>query len=452
MGLRDHLTGKSSGSPTQKSADAPIDGASNDDTEVLDEETGNVLLALVAQLRPGMDLSRVALPTFVLEPRSMLERIGDSLGHAECVFNTSRNEDAVERFIDVVRYFLSGWHIKVPGVKKPYNPVLGEYFRCRYEYSNGTVGYYIAEQVSHHPPISAFYYTSPENELEIYGELRPKSKFLGNSAATLMGGTSKLRFLDRPDDGLYVISMPNMYARGILFGKQMVFELGDDCKVSNNANDIVCDLDFKTKGFFSGSYNAIAGKIKADGKDVGDISGLWSEQMELKRSKGSKDVLFDARGAKPSPKLVAPLAEQGEYESRRLWSKVTDAIKTKDMKAATDNKVDIEEAQRERAAKREESAEKWAPRYFRLEGDEHVPLFQLPTEASERIPAVHKWIFGDDKNLPERTKPSAAPAATNMAKAGSTSSQRSTAEPAGEKATSSTHVEQPGAANSRVLP
>lgn len=108
----------------------------------------------------------------------MLERIGDSLGHAECVFkcvaplscwmpvlseaySTSRNDDAVERFIDVVRYFLSGWHIKVPGVKKPYNPVLGEYFRCRYEYSNGTVGFYIAEQVSHHPPISCVSSCSP---------------------------------------------------------------------------------------------------------------------------------------------------------------------------------------------------------------------------------------------------------------------------------------------------
>jgi hypothetical protein len=38
-----------------------------------------------------------------------------------------------------------------------YNPILGEIFRCRYDYADGTVGYYIAEQVSHHPPISAWY-------------------------------------------------------------------------------------------------------------------------------------------------------------------------------------------------------------------------------------------------------------------------------------------------------
>lgn len=36
---------------------------------------GIVLSHIISQLRPGADLSRVVLPTFILEPRSMLERI-----------------------------------------------------------------------------------------------------------------------------------------------------------------------------------------------------------------------------------------------------------------------------------------------------------------------------------------------------------------------------------------
>ena len=44
----------------------------------------------------------------------------------------------------------------------------------------------------------------------------------------------------------YVITMPNMYARGILFGK-MVLELGDTCTAKNDANGLSCDLEFKTK-------------------------------------------------------------------------------------------------------------------------------------------------------------------------------------------------------------
>jgi hypothetical protein len=44
----------------------------------------------------------------------------------------------------------------------------------------------------------------------------------------------------------YVITMPNMYARGILFGK-MVLELGDICTAKNEKTGLSCDLEFKTK-------------------------------------------------------------------------------------------------------------------------------------------------------------------------------------------------------------
>jgi hypothetical protein len=64
--------------------------------------------------------------------------------------------------------------------------------------------------VSHHPPISAYFYCSPANNLMIYGELKPKSKFLGNSAATLMGGENRVVLLDRLEDKEYQIEMPNM--------------------------------------------------------------------------------------------------------------------------------------------------------------------------------------------------------------------------------------------------
>jgi hypothetical protein len=52
--------------------------------------------------------------------------------------------------------------------------------------------------------------------------------------------------LDRPEDGEYCISMPNTYARGILFGK-MVLELGDLSTVKNEKTDYSCDVEFKTK-------------------------------------------------------------------------------------------------------------------------------------------------------------------------------------------------------------
>ena len=35
------------------------------------------------QVRPGMDLSKVVLPTFILEPRSFLDKISDYYYHAD---------------------------------------------------------------------------------------------------------------------------------------------------------------------------------------------------------------------------------------------------------------------------------------------------------------------------------------------------------------------------------
>lgn len=100
------------------SADGQVP-ADADDTEDLDEENGSILLHLISQLRIGMDLSKVTLPTFVLEPRSMLERITDFLSYPDLIFGASELADPVDRFVAVTRYYLAGWHIKPKGVKKP---------------------------------------------------------------------------------------------------------------------------------------------------------------------------------------------------------------------------------------------------------------------------------------------------------------------------------------------
>ena len=51
--------------------------------ETVSEENKSLVWVLLKQLRPGMDLSRVALPTFVLEPRSFLNKLSDYYCHAD---------------------------------------------------------------------------------------------------------------------------------------------------------------------------------------------------------------------------------------------------------------------------------------------------------------------------------------------------------------------------------
>jgi len=39
------------------------------------------------------------------------------------------------------------------------------------------------------------------------------------------------------------------------------------------------------QGFFSGTYNALAGRVRHNNSDVGEISGKWSQVMEFKNTK-----------------------------------------------------------------------------------------------------------------------------------------------------------------------
>ena len=59
------------------------------DAEFAREELGveprNIILAIISQATRGMDLHRIAFPTFVLEPRSMLERITDFMAHPQLI-------------------------------------------------------------------------------------------------------------------------------------------------------------------------------------------------------------------------------------------------------------------------------------------------------------------------------------------------------------------------------
>ena len=159
--------------------------------------------------------------------------------------STPQNSASLDRFLDVVKYYLSGWHIGPKGAKKPYNPVLGEVFRCKWNCDDSTESYYVSEQVSHHPPTSAYFYSNPAKGVIAVGNFSPKPKFLGNSIVSIMNGETRMYFLNYPGEE-YILTYPNIYARGILFGS-MFLEIGDNATIKCEASDFVAEIDFKVK-------------------------------------------------------------------------------------------------------------------------------------------------------------------------------------------------------------
>jgi len=149
----------------------------------------------------------------------------------------------------------------------------------------------------------------------------------------------------------------------------MKFELGDHSWIRCEKTGLVADVEFKTKGFISGTYNAITGKIRKDipnSEALYEISGKWTEDMWIKNvATGEKELLFDATGAKHTPCQVRPLEEQEDRESRKLWNVVTNAIIKRDQATATDAKSAIEDRQREETRIRDSDGVTWQPRFFK---------------------------------------------------------------------------------------
>lgn len=153
-------------------------------------------------------------------------------------------DDAFTRMKSVVQWYLSGLYKKPRGLKKPYNPVLGETFRCFWQHPNGSKTFYLAEQVSHHPPVSAFYVTNRQDGFCISASILAKSKFYGNSTSAILDGVAILTLLPRGED--YCLTVPYAHCKGILMGT-LTMELGGKVAIECEKTGYCTEIEFKLK-------------------------------------------------------------------------------------------------------------------------------------------------------------------------------------------------------------
>lgn len=144
----------------------------------------------------------------------------------------------------VVKWYLSGLYKKPKGLKKPYNPILGETFRCHWLHPNGSKTFYIAEQVSHHPPVSAFYVTNRQEGFSITASILAKSKFYGNSTSAILDGIAILSLLPRGEN--YTLTVPYAHCKGILMGT-LSMELGGKVSIECEKTGYSTEIEFKLK-------------------------------------------------------------------------------------------------------------------------------------------------------------------------------------------------------------
>uniref|UniRef100_A0A8C5LNL0 Oxysterol-binding protein n=1 Tax=Jaculus jaculus TaxID=51337 RepID=A0A8C5LNL0_JACJA len=340
-------------------------------TETVSEENKSLIWTLLKQVRPGMDLSRVVLPTFILEPRSFLDKLSDYYYHADFLSEAALEENPYFRLKKVVKWYLSGFYKKPKGLKKPYNPILGETFRCLWIHPRtNSKTFYIAEQVSHHPPISAFYVSNRKDGFCLSGSILAKSKFYGNSLSAILEGEARLTFLNRGED--YVMTMPYAHCKGILYGT-MTLELGGIVNITCQKTGYSAILEFKLKPFLGSSdcVNQISGKLKLGKEVLATLEGHWDSEVFINDKKTDSSEVF----WNPTPDIkqwrlirhTVKFEEQDDFESEKLWQRVTRAINAKDQTEATQEKYVLEEAQRQAARDRKTKSEEWACKLFELD-------------------------------------------------------------------------------------
>ncbi|KAJ8974999.1 hypothetical protein NQ317_013309 [Molorchus minor] len=308
-----------------------------------------------------MDLTKVVLPTFILERRSLLEMYADYFAHPDMFVKIADLRDPRERMVQVVRWYLSSYHAgrKSSVAKKPYNPILGEVFRCHWDVPNegtspvddvvddGPVPWcrknqlsFIAEQVSHHPPISAFYAEHYNKRISFNAHVYTKSKFLGLSVCVYNIGQGVVSVVDYDEE--YILTFPNGYGRSILTVPWI--ELGGTVTIACPKTGYNCTIEFITKPFYGNKKH----KIRE-----------WNGVMEYKWTEKETEEYVDVNTLYITKKQVKPISEQEENESRRLWKEVTAGLKFNEIDRATNAKQALEQKQRDEAKDRKERGQEW---------------------------------------------------------------------------------------------
>ncbi|VDK33954.1 unnamed protein product [Taenia asiatica] len=272
--------------------------------------------------------------------------------------------------------------------RKPYNPIIGEIFQCSWRLPNAEgkpsdpiVTTFFGEQVSHHPPISAFQISCPQRKLEIVGAIHTRSQFRALSIYVNMIGKVVLKLGEHNED--YIFSLPTAYGRSILTVPW--FELGGTVSVECPQSGYSASIRFHTKSINANRLHQVTAEMFApttsgrSKKPVLTVTGRWNATMEFVDQVSGTTEVIDTGTLENEPKWVRPVSIQAPEESQRLWAAVTAALEVNDIDLATKEKTKLEEIQRASEQARTKRGIAHTPKYFKETPNGFVPIHPLAT-------------------------------------------------------------------------
>lgn len=354
----------------------------------------------------GMDVtSLLSVPVWIMEPVTILQKAAEIMEYTELLDKANACIDPNERFAWVAAYLVSPFGV-AERAWKPFNPILGETFEL--DVGNGVR--YVAEQVSHHPPIAACH---AENANFFYDLVSaPTTRFLGNSLEVYPYGRTRITL--RAHDEVYSQVPPNAMVHNIVIGRTWVDAFGP-LTITCPKSGMKCVLDFKPCGWFGyGRYEFSGFIVDSAGKKVILLSGKWNSHCDMVPCDDSGAPLA---GQQPTRMWTCTEKPKGDYYSFSYFThKISssenireplpsDSRRRPDRSAlyagetnqAGMDKIRLEEMQRAEKREREAKGDTWVPRWFKKV--EEPELIEGEPDL-EKVP-FYVWNGEYDK-LPER--------------------------------------------------
>lgn len=215
----------------------------------------------------GRDFSRFSVPVFMNEPISFLQRLSENTQYNNLLVKAAQADSEIERIELVTAFAVATASANYDRLSKPFNPMLLETFELeRHDVR------FLAEQVSHHPPISAIYAESEHYIVE--GTVAPQMSFWMTRLTAHPHARIKLTFKasgdeywwDAPKCTIFNVIMGRMYMN---FTSNIVVSSSGDC------SSTIC-FDSRGYGRTKDSEVHFEGHIQDGKTKIKAIYGNWT--------------------------------------------------------------------------------------------------------------------------------------------------------------------------------
>jgi hypothetical protein len=324
----------------------------------------------------GSDItSMVTLPVIIFEPMTMLQRMAELMEYSYLLDMADETDDPYMRLVYASSFFISVYYA-YQRTWKPFNPILGE----TYEMANHGGMSFIAEQVSHHPPMSAGHAENEHFTYDVTSKL--KTKFLGNSADVYPVGRTRVT-LKRDGVTLDLVPPPTKISN-LIFGRTWIDSPGEMVLTNLTTGDKVV-LYFQPCGWFGAGRYEVDGYVYNSAEEPKIlITGKWNEALSYQVCDPEGEPLPGTEMKEVWRVAEAPKNDKFQYthfahklnsfdtapkkllpsDSRLRPDRL--ALEKGDLSVSGNEKSSLEERQRAEKRNREAKNHKFTPRWFDL--------------------------------------------------------------------------------------